>query len=194
MNARIAAAVAATLLCTSAQASRIYAWQTERVYLGEQSLRQCDQPGELDTHFGCHWRQVRPSDITGTLHLADAADTLERFEFQVNAPYFPGGFADPRMTRFVFDSDSVSGEIQTDTLSNNVRLTGADGLWLGRYDDHQNYCNFAISERCNFIGRWVEQAPVAPRGPGPAPVPLPGTLPLMALAAFGIAAAMRKRG
>lgn len=205
MSTRTLAAASALVCATSAQADVIYNWQ------------QVAASPSIDTSFG----QVRFTDEAFTTGRVDFRNGLSspfpeppnpirsyffgatQGDYRVGAGFTPGFNMLFSFGGLVL-GDTISGFAMNALFASNdveVTLQGSgpgNDLWTvinpGQLEGAPPGCG--TQERpCTLrgaTGRWILDQSTRPGG-GSGQVPLPGTLPLMAFAAFGAAAALRRR-
>lgn len=200
MNLPIAVATAALLCATSAQADVVYNW------------RQIIRSPSIDSSRG----QIVFTDAayqSGSVNYRHElgspgeASPVRSFTFSSTqgSTSFGGGFGPSR--DFLLNAANLTlGNLMTGTFlsalhvpsDTSVSLAGEDSTWIVQETGQTGMsppppgCEFVDGGRnCQLrgaIGIWVLDPLTAP-----ARVPVPGTLPLMALAALGIAAQLRER-
>lgn len=191
------AAITGLLCATSAQADVVYNWQQIAATPPLQTT-----VGRLVLTDAAFASGTVNADYFGSQPLYPADSAVQEFVF--DAPGQPAGRiliaparADaPRifgsMFRLTIGADgALSGTIHARSTDAIVEMSGATSLW--RIDNYGTEGGPCAGGGCRgTTGRWVLDQSTVPGGGGTGQVPLPGTLPLMALSAFGIAAGLRK--
>lgn len=200
-------ATAAALLCaTSTQADVVYNWRHEsgfvndlhgpRVITGRLEIDESAWfAGVVNYRHPGYWFGMPPSDQPGPVRtfelsllptgVRDGLPTYRIADVTINLTFAPNG--------------DLSGNIVANDTFAHVYMSGEGRNWSIADHNRDSWAGCGtgsitspVMQSCTgATGRWVLDQATRPGG-RPGSVPLPGTLPLMALAAFGVASALRR--
>lgn len=197
------AVAAAAMLCATAQADVVYNWGHISGFTNDQFNRTISMRLVLDD---AAWQSgsIRYSDNVLIARdgptLPDPASPVLRFEASLSS----GLNISPRTANLlvlhanldVNPGGNLAGSLFLLTDFAHINLSGGPLWTINNFNtDSGSGCGpFPfVSDPCTgATGRWVLDQSTRPDG-RPGRVPIPGTLSLMALASFGIAAGLRKR-